>query len=89
AIKLELCERDWPDRGFLRTLRPWFGHDDHLHVRLGCPPDSVDCVAQDLPAPGDGCGSELASWFEHGAVPARAPGTRQPPRLPPRCEALR
>lgn len=89
AIKLAMCERDWQERDFLRTLRPWFGHDDHMHVRLHCPPDSVDCVEQAPPPPGDGCGARLASWLENGPVPARAPGPRRSPRLPPRCEALR
>lgn len=41
VIKLALCRgyggeasqgRDW-----LHRLRPWWGHDDHFHVRLGCP----------------------------------------------------
>jgi penicillin-insensitive murein endopeptidase len=89
AIKLDLCGRDWPDRAFLRTVRPWFGHDDHLHVRLNCPPGSTECVAQPPPPDADGCGAELASWFERGPVPARAPGVRRPPELPARCEALR
>jgi penicillin-insensitive murein endopeptidase len=88
-IKQAMCERQWQDRSFLRRLRPWFGHEDHMHVRLDCPPASADCIAQAEPPPGDGCSSELASWLERGRIPSRAPGERQAPELPMRCEALR
>jgi penicillin-insensitive murein endopeptidase len=62
AIKRDLCERQWADRSWLRQVRPWPGHDDHLHVRLRCPADSPACRAQpELPA-GEGCGqTELAA----------------------------
>ena len=40
-IKRAMCERPWPDRRFLRRLRPWFGHGDHMHVRLDCPASSA------------------------------------------------
>lgn len=89
AIKQALCERDWPDRSFLRTLRPWFGHDDHMHVRLKCPSDSADCVGQAAPAPGDGCGVEVAGWLDDGPIPRRPPGERRMPTLSPRCDAIR
>jgi len=87
-IKQAMCEQQWQDRGFLRRLRPWFGHEDHMHVRLGCPPGNADCVAQAEPGPGDGCGSELVSWLERGRLPSRPPGERQEPELPLRCDAL-
>ena len=38
AIKQQLCDTVGSDRAWLRKLRPWFGHDDHFHVRLECPP---------------------------------------------------
>ncbi|HEX9875289.1 MAG TPA: penicillin-insensitive murein endopeptidase [Gammaproteobacteria bacterium] len=88
-IKQAMCERQWQDRGFLRRLRPWFGHADHMHVRLNCPPASADCISQAEPSPGDGCGAELVSWLEGGRIPSRAPGERLPPDLPMRCETLR
>ena len=88
-IKQALCERQWRDRSFLRALRPWYGHDDHLHVRLACPPASPDCIPQAPPPPGDGCGAELESWLDTGLVPTPASGARREPLLPPRCEALR
>ena len=89
AIKHALCEQDWPDRSFLRTVRPWYGHEDHMHVRLHCPSDSSDCVGQAPPASGDGCGTEVDSWLDRGPLPRRPPGVRLEPELPLRCDALR
>ena len=63
TIKRELCEWAGGDRDWLRKIRGWYGHDHHFHVRLLCPPDSIDCENQEQPAPGDGCGTELAWWF--------------------------
>ena len=63
GIKRSLCAVTWRDRSFLNKIRPWYGHDDHFHVRLACPPGSAYCVDQ-APAPaGDGCGEELDYWF--------------------------
>jgi penicillin-insensitive murein endopeptidase len=92
AIKRAMCDRAWPDRSFLNKLRPWYGHDGHMHVRLNCPSDSVGCEAQTPPPEGDGCGEELASWFERpppSAVetPPR-PATPRVSNLPPACEAV-
>lgn len=88
AIKQALCAQDWPDRSFLRTVRPWYGHEDHMHVRLHCPSGSTDCVEQAPPAAGDGCGAEVQSWLDRGPLPRRPPGVRREPVLPLRCEAL-
>jgi penicillin-insensitive murein endopeptidase len=70
VIKKALCEQ-FPEASWLQKLRPWWGHDDHFHVRLRCPAGQTTCQDQDpLPA-GDGCGAELAWWFSEEA--------RQPP----------
>lgn len=39
----------------LRRLRPWPGHDGHMHLRLTCPLASPRCVPQVEPPAGDGC----------------------------------
>ncbi len=92
VIKAALCrsvggageaERQWLER-----VRPWFGHDEHFHVRLRCPTSSPDCEEQ-RPSPlGDGCGSELRSWLRH--LPPR-PNENAPlhrPLLPAACRAV-
>ena len=48
---------------FLQKLRPWFGHQAHMHVRLKCPFDSPECVSQAPVPQGTGCGYEVDSWF--------------------------
>ena len=64
AIKLAMCRHSWPNRDFLRKLRPWHGHDGHMHIRLNCPAGSPQCEDQrDVPE-GDGCGGELESWLD-------------------------
>jgi penicillin-insensitive murein endopeptidase len=70
-IKRELCQRtEGQERGWLRALRPWWGHDDHFHVRLRCPEDSPECEAQHAVPEGDGC-EELAWWFDAEAQAER------------------
>ncbi len=73
VLKRALCERagDEPHRAWLHKVRPWWGHDDHFHVRLSCPPDSPACLAQAALPPGDGCG-ELDWWFNAKAQEDRA-----------------
>ena len=45
-------------------VRPWYGHDDHIHVRLKCPANSPHCRKQPPVPGGDGCGDkDLAFWF--------------------------
>jgi penicillin-insensitive murein endopeptidase len=64
AIKRELCaSTPAVDRGWLRKVRPWWGHHDHFHVRLPCPEDSPQCEGQPPLGDGDGCG-ELGWWFQ-------------------------
>lgn len=69
AIKRTLCDSEPPgERGWLRKVRAWWGHESHFHVRLNCPDGAVGCVAQMPPPPGDGCGDELAWWFTKEAL---------------------
>src|SRR4029077_888141 len=78
AIKKELCRvedksRDLP---WMAKVRPWYGHHDHIHVRLKCPADSPNCRAQP-PVPGDeGCAAkDLAFWFSDKVLsPQKKPG---------------
>jgi penicillin-insensitive murein endopeptidase len=64
AIKKKLCSEAGTDRAWLAKVRPWWGHAEHFHVRLACPPDARECKSQPPVPPGDGCGHALDSWFK-------------------------
>jgi penicillin-insensitive murein DD-endopeptidase len=89
-IKQQLCQRPAKQRAWLRVVRPWWGHQDHLHVRLKCPAGGDGCLPQSpLPA-GDGCG-DVAWWLSPDAQRSRAepPGPpKPPPPMPPACQAM-
>jgi penicillin-insensitive murein endopeptidase len=69
-IKLRLCRSAAGDRGFLRVLRPWQGHEDHFHVRLRCPDGSAGCQPnQPVTSIPDDC-EALSTWWENSDVPA-------------------
>lgn len=60
-IKKNLCSlysksTDLVAQRILHTLRPAPLHDDHMHIRITCPPTSIHCVSQPPPAVGNGCG---------------------------------
>ena len=80
GVKQALCDRSWANRDWLRVIRPWYAHAAHFHVRLNCPVDSPSCEPQELPPEGDGCGAELASWFE---PPPEGPSKPKPAYVPP------
>jgi penicillin-insensitive murein endopeptidase len=96
-IKRDLCAqapKEAAKRAWLSKLRPWYGHDDHFHVRLACPKDSPDCVPQAPQAKSDGC-EELSWWFDAAAQADRDEARKQyrtkvitEPKLPAQCEAL-
>lgn len=87
AIKQKLCDTAGSDRGWLRKVRPWFAHRAHMHVRLRCPADSVECEGQTPPPEGDGCGAELAGWFQPHRSDSKSEKPKTPP-LPRACQAL-
>ncbi|MGE5478601.1 MAG: penicillin-insensitive murein endopeptidase [Bacteroidales bacterium] len=90
-IKAEACRRASGDRAWLSKLRPWWGHDEHFHVRLSCTPGDIGCVPQAPVPEGDGCGGELTSWNAKPVLlPAEAkdkPNHRNPV-LPAACAAI-
>ena len=92
AIKKYFCVNS-PDAPWLHKLRAWWGHDDHLHVRLTCPVDSPDCVNQaPLDPKNNGCGAELDWWYsaeaDAEAKKMEEPAHREFPVLPPYCETV-
>jgi penicillin-insensitive murein endopeptidase len=94
VIKHALCEQTQGDRAFLTKLRPWWGHDEHFHVRLACPADSQQCEPQAPLAAGDGC-AEAAQWLSPEAQREREQERARyrskigkKPSLPVACDAL-
>lgn len=88
AIKQELCRSVTGDRGWLRLIRPWYGHASHFHIRFRCPGDQPACV-QPPPIPaGDGCDATLQWWFDQLDHPAPPSKPRQPAPLPAACQAI-
>jgi penicillin-insensitive murein endopeptidase len=98
AIKKKMCETWTGDRSLLGKLRPVYGHDEHFHIRLFCPPGAANCEKQAAVAKGDGCDKSLAWWFtkEPWAAPKPPDPTKKPvkPRpvmltdLPKACAAV-
>jgi penicillin-insensitive murein endopeptidase len=92
AIKASLCERYNGQADWLHVLRPWRGHDEHIHVRLNCPPDNGLCESQDPIPAGTGCGADLMAWFQPppprkpSPMPNAAPPARKP--MPIACDAV-
>lgn len=91
AVKRALCADKSMRGDWLSRVRPWYGHQDHFHVRLLCPADSPDCTAaQPLPS-GDGCGNALDWWFSDEpaktAAKRGAPGENAP-AMPAQCEQI-
>lgn len=81
AIKRALCREAGADRAWLDKIRPWWGHNYHLHVRLSCPAGDTACDGQAPVAAEDGCGKELDWWF--------TPQALNPPPPPPRVKSPR
>jgi len=88
VIKRELCRATTGDRRWLAKIVPWYGHDGHMHVRIGCPEGSADCRPQDpLPAD-DGCGAVLAWWFTTEPFQRRGSRPGKPPEPPAACRTV-
>jgi penicillin-insensitive murein DD-endopeptidase len=95
AIKKELCRVEGEnDKSWMSKVRPWYGHADHMHVRLKCPADSPDCRAQPPVPGGDGCDKSLDHWFVDWILRLKIPefgGSSAGLKLkdlPPACAAV-
>lgn len=80
GIKKKLCESEKGDRRWLRKIRPYYGHNYHMHIRLFCPPGSAGCKAQNATPADDGCGKALAWWYSKAPYAKAKP----PPKTPPK-----
>ena len=80
VIKKELCRiKAVGDEAWMEKVRPWYGHDEHMHVRLRCPPGARECRAQPAVPTGDGCGKALEHWFKPGILATQQRLRTQPP----------
>jgi penicillin-insensitive murein endopeptidase len=92
AIKKALCREAGNSRAWLHKVRPYWGHNYHFHVRIGCPAGEPLCKPQEPIPEGDGCGKELDWWFTDAVLypkPPKEPPKPKPPAtladLPPAC----
>jgi penicillin-insensitive murein DD-endopeptidase len=95
GVKKKLCETVRGDRSWLGKVRPFWGHDSHFHVRIGCPEGSPGCRAQEPIPRGDGCDQSLAWWFTEepwrtstGPEQPRARDVMTMASLPSACQAV-
>jgi len=93
AIKEALCQgvggAGLGDRSWLHNIRPWYGHDEHFHVRLVCPAGSPLCVQQPPVPEGEGCEQATFDWWQAELNRPKEPQKpRAPPPLPAACRAL-
>jgi penicillin-insensitive murein endopeptidase len=80
GIKKKLCESEKGNRRWLRKIRPYYGHNYHMHIRLFCPPGSPGCKPQNATPADDGCGKALAWWYSK--EPYAKPGKPTKPPKP-------
>jgi penicillin-insensitive murein endopeptidase len=93
AIKKALCREAGRNQPWMSKVRPYWGHDYHMHVRIKCPKDSPDCTPQPPVAESDdACGPELDWWFRDAILNPPPPKEKPKPRkpitmgeLPPSC----
>jgi penicillin-insensitive murein endopeptidase len=89
GIKRALCAGAVGDRAWLGKVRPWYGHAEHLHVRLRCPSDQAGCRDQDPPSKGDGCDGDLQRWLDRAPYQPKERSTPARPvalaELPTAC----
>ena len=71
GAKVQMCRDETGDRRWLRKVRPWWGHNYHMHVRISCPRGARGCEDQAAPPPGDGC-AEAEQWVRNILNPAPA-----------------
>jgi penicillin-insensitive murein endopeptidase len=96
GAKVQMCADETGDRSWLRKVRPWWGHHEHIHVRIACPRGASACVDQNPPPPGDGCDNAL-EWQRNILNPPPPDPNAPPPAprreltvadLPAQCAAL-
>lgn len=90
-IKKHLCQSVGA-QSWMYKIRPWWGHDAHIHVRLRCPAGSTTCEPQNPPPQNAGCNADLDNWIYDQANPSPSdPSSKpksEPPPLPQACQRM-
>ena len=79
VIKKKMCETATGDRKWLAKVRPWYGHHDHIHVRLHCPSGQTQCKG--MPSKVDsneGCSDADFKFWLTKAIEPKKPSTKKP-----------
>lgn len=87
GIKKALCQEPGIDRTNLWKIQPYYGHYYHMHIRISCPPGSVNCRGQTARAGDDGCGQEVDQWIANFRKAAAQPKVAPDPnakKAPPK-----
>lgn len=95
AIKKQMCEQSTAlgekDLTWLNKIRPWHYHEYHMHVRLNCMPDDVDCLNQSPIPSSDSCGAELYEWLKpkkQSKAQSSDSKDKKKVTLPERCQII-
>lgn len=91
AIKKALCRDVHGDRTWMSKVRPMYGHNYHMHIRLACPAHENACQHQEPLPQGDGCDASLDWWFTHEAMHPKTQKPKPPltlANLPKECARL-
>jgi penicillin-insensitive murein endopeptidase len=97
VIKKALCREAAGDRSWLAKIRPYWGHDYHMHIRMVCPAGSPTCKPQNPVGTDEECGAPLDAWLKRVRkpdVPPPPPVKKPPPPplklsdLPPECRGV-
>ena len=96
AIKKKLCEMEGKHKpAWMDKVRPWYGHADHMHVRLKCPANSPHCRHQPPVPDSAQCGKALDYWFSDRVLhpkPSKKPSKPRKPitlaDLPAACKSV-
>ena len=80
GAKVAMCDHATGDLSWLHNVRPWYGHNDHIHVRLNCPTGATGCQEQDPIPAGDGC-DDARQWVADILNPP-PPDPNAPPAVP-------
>jgi len=96
GAKVQMCKDARGNRAWLRKVRPWYGHNEHIHVRLKCPKGMAGCSAQAAVPAGDGC-AEAETWVNGILHPPKPDPNAPKPKpsrplvladLPAQCSAV-